>query len=528
MSMTPDILTAEQAVALIGDGDSVLFGGFIGSVVPEELEVALGARYKKEQTPENITVIYAAGQGDGKTRALNHIAQQGLVAKVIGGHWGLVPGLQSLAIDNQIQAYNLPQGVISHLCRDISAGKPGTLSKIGLGTFVDPRLEGGRVNSVTTEDIVEVMDFMGEEYLFYHRFPLDFALLRGTTADEDGNITMQDEALTICNQVAAAACHNSGGKVIVQVKEIVPRGELHPQMVKIPGIYVDVVVVNSNPDLHMQTYDAYLDERKVMQAPRDVSLAVEVSHRSLDARRIIARRAAQELRPEMIVNFGIGAPEEVANVACAEGIDDYYTATIEAGAIGGAPAGGLSFGTSVYPQAIVSQDYQFDFYDGGGLDQAFLGMAQADTEGNINVSRFGDRIAGCGGFINISQNAKEVIYCGTFTTRGLEVSVEDAHLRIIQEGRQQKFLNQVEQTTFSGKQALRRGQRVLYVTERAVFSLSDRGLTLEELAPGMDFERDILAQMAFRPVISSNLKEMDAAIFREGSLGLKQGLKQPA
>ncbi len=528
MAKTPDILTAQQAVALINDGDSVLFGGFIGSVVPEELEVALGARYREQQSPQNITVIYAAGQGDGKTRALNHIAQEGLVAKVIGGHWGLVPGLQKLAIDNRIQAYNLPQGVISHLCRDISAGKPGTLTRVGLGTFVDPRVEGGRVNEVTTEDIVEVVDFRGEEYLFYKKFPLNIALLRGTSADEDGNITMQDEALTICNQVAAAACHNSGGKVIVQVKEILPRGALHPQMVKIPGIYVDVLVVNSDPELHMQTYDAYLDPRKVMQAPGELVLNPEELHRELDARRIIARRAAMELRPDSIVNFGIGAAEDVVNVACAEGIDSFYTATIEAGAIGGAPAGGLSFGTSIYPQAIVSQDYQFDFYDGGGLDQAFLGMAQADQQGNINVSRFGNRIAGCGGFINISQNAAEVIYCGTFTAKGLEVVVEAGELRIITEGQEQKFIPHVQQITFSGAHALRRGQRVLYVTERAVFGLTAKGLTLIEIAPGIDLEKDVLQQMAFRPEISEHLKLMEPLIFSDSSMGLKQRIEDTA
>ncbi len=525
MASAPEILTAQQAVALIGDGDSVLFGGFIGSVVPEELEVALGARFRREQAPENITVIYAAGQGDGKSRALNHIAQEGLVGKVIGGHWGLVPGLQKLAIENRIQAYNLPQGVISHLCRDISAGKPGSLTKVGLGTFVDPRVEGGRVNKVTTEDIVEVVDFRGEEYLFYKKFPLDFALLRGTTADEDGNITMQDEALTICNQVAAAACHNSGGKVIVQVKEIVARGKLTPQMVKIPGIYVDVVVVNSDPQLHMQTYDAYMDPRKVMQAPGSFALSAEELQRPLDARRIIARRAAMELKSDSIVNFGIGAAEDVVNVACLEGIDSVYTATIEAGAIGGAPAGGLSFGTSIYPQAIVSQDYQFDFYDGGGLDQAFLGMAQADQQGNINVSRFGSRITGCGGFINISQNAAEVIYCGTFTAQGLQVEVEEGRLRIVKEGLQQKFLAQVEQITFSGVHALQRGQRVLYVTERAVFSLTEKGLTLIEIAPGIDLETEVIKQMGFRPSIADDLKIMEPLIFSDSIMGLKERLQ---
>ena len=467
--MTVEIMTADQAIAMITDGAGVLFGGFVACVVPEELESALGKRFVETNSPQDLTVIYAAGQGDGKDRALNQIAHEGLVKKVIGGHWGLVPKLQKLAIENKIEAYNLPQGIISHLCRDISAGKPGTISKVGLRTFVDPRLEGGKINDVTTEDIVDLIELDDEEYLFYKKFPVDFALLRGTTADEDGNITMEDEALTICNQVAAAACHNSGGKVIVQVKQIVKRGELNPQLVKIPGIYVDVVVINSDQNLHMQTYDHYFDQRKVTQQSESQKPESKSPIQALDAKRIIARRAALELKKNAIVNFGIGAPEYVAEVARDEGFEEFYTATVEAGAIGGTPAGGLSFGTAIHPQAIVSQDYQFDFYDGGGLDQAFLGLAQADQFGNINVSKFGSRIAGCGGFINISQSAKEVIFCGTFTAQGLVVEVDNGKLKIVNEGQQKKFIDHVEQITYSGKYAWEKDQRVLYVTERAVF-----------------------------------------------------------
>ncbi len=511
--MTIEIMTADQAVATITDGAGVLFGGFVACVVPEELESALGRRFVETNSPQDLTVIYAAGQGDGKDRALNQIAREHLVKKVIGGHWGLVPKLQKLAIENKIEAYNLPQGIISHLCRDISAGKPGTISKVGLRTFVDPRLEGGKINDKTTKDIVDLITLDDEEYLFYKKFPVDFALLRGTTADEDGNITMEDEALTICNQVAAAACHNSGGKVIVQVKQIVKHGELNPQLVKIPGIYVDIVVVNSDQNLHMQTYDDYFDPRKVTQAKnkdhkQQKSLTVE-----LDAKWIIARRAALELKKSAIVNFGIGVPEYVAEVARDEGFEECYTATVEAGAIGGTPAGGLSFGTAIHPQAIVSQDYQFDFYDGGGLDQAFLGLAQADQFGNINVSKFGSRIAGCGGFINISQSAKEVIFCGTFTAQGLVVEVVDGKLKIISEGLQKKFIDHVEQITYSGKYAWGKDQRVLYVTERAVFSLNEKGLTLIEIAPGVDLEKDVISQMGFRPEISDSLTAMDQRIF---------------
>ncbi len=511
--MTIQTMSADQAVAMITDGASVLFGGFVACVVPEELEHALGKRFRDTNSPRDLTVIYAAGQGDGKDRALNQIAHEGLVKRVIGGHWGLVPKLQKLAIENKIEAYNLPQGIISHLCRDISAGKPGTISKVGLRTFVDPRIEGGKLNAITTEDMIEVIELDNEEYLFYKKFPVDFALLRGTTADEDGNITMEDEALTICNQVAAAACHNSGGKVIVQVKQIVKRGKLNPQLVKIPGIYVDAIVVNTDKEQHMQTYDHYFDQRKVTQQPGKQKLKQKSSEFILDAKWIIARRAALELKKGAIVNFGIGVPERVAEVAREEGLEDYYTATIEAGAIGGTPAGGMSFGTSIYPQAIVSQDYQFDFYDGGGLDQAFLGLAQADQFGNINVSKFGSRIAGCGGFINISQSAKQVVFCGTFNTQGLIIEISDGKLQIVHEGSQKKFIDHVEQITYSGEYASEKHQQVLYVTERAVFTLNENGLSLIEIAPGIDLERDVIDQMGFRPEISDSLKEMDKRIF---------------
>ncbi len=518
--MTVKSMTADQAIAMIKDGDSVLFGGFVACVVPEELEHALGKRFRENNSPRDITVIYAAGQGDGEKRALNQIAHEGLVKRVIGGHWGLVPKLQKLAIENKIEAYNLPQGIISHLCRDISAGKPGTISQVGLRTFVDPRIEGGKINDVTTEDIVDVIELDGKEYLFYKKFPIDFALLRGTTADEDGNITMEDEALTICNQVAASACHNSGGKVIVQVKQIVKRGELNPQLVKIPGIYVDTIVVNTDKNQHMQTYDNYFDPRKVTQLKDQNDKQEETNTEKLDARWIIARRAALELKKNAIVNFGIGVPEYVAEVARDEGFEAYYTATVEAGAIGGTPAGGLSFGTAIHPQAIVSQDYQFDFYDGGGLDQAFLGLAQADQFGNINVSKFGPKIAGCGGFINISQSAKEVIFCGTFTAQGISVVISAGKLIIETEGTQKKFLEQVEQITYSGNYAWESGQRVLYVTERAVFSLNEQGLILTEIAPGVDLEKDIIDQMSFRPTITPSLMEMDRKIFIPCRLGL--------
>lgn len=505
-------LTPEQAAQWIQDGQSVLLGGFIGSVVPEAIERAIGERFEHSGSPKDLTLLFAAGQGDGKSRAINHLAQQGLVKRAIGGHWGLVPKLQQLAVDNLIEAYNLPQGIISHLLRDTAAGKPGTISKVGLGTFVDPRIEGGKINSITQRDWVEVINLAGEEYLFYHKLPLDVAIIRGTTADENGNITMEDECLIVESLAAAQAARNNNGKVIVQVKRVVEAGMLDPHAVKIPGIFVDAVVVCEDPNEHMQTFACMMNPEFVGKGQRK-SLHVEEEQSSLDAKTIIARRAAMGLKANSILNLGIGAPEYIAKVAQQAGILDSFTLTVEPGAVGGIPASGLDFGASRFPDAIISQDQMFDFYDGGGIDQAFLGLAQCDVNGDINVSRFGSKIAGCGGFINITQNAKEVYFCGTFTAKGLGVVAEAGELVIKNEGAQHKFIQQVEQITFSAAQALKNNKPVLYITERAVFRLTEQGLELIEIAPGIDLTEDVLNQMSFQPKVSANLTLMDRAIF---------------
>ncbi|ALR18223.1 acyl CoA:acetate/3-ketoacid CoA transferase [Vibrio natriegens] len=510
-------LTAEQAAEWIEDGDAVLLGGFIGSVVPEAIERAIGERFRDTQSPRDLTLLFAAGQGDGQGRAINHLAEQGLVKCAIGGHWGLVPKLQQLAVDNLIQGYNLPQGIISHLLRDTAAGKLGTVSKVGLGTFVDPRLEGGKINQATSDDWVELIELGGEEHLFYHKLPVTVSILRGTTADENGNITMEDECLIVESLAAAQAARNNGGKVIVQVKQIVPAGKLDPHAVKIPGIFVDAVVVCEDPTEHMQTFATMMNPEFVGIENSDDDLTTSSSpstQSKLDAKTIIARRAAMELKPNSILNLGIGAPEYIAEVAKQAGILDQFTLTVEPGAVGGIPQSGLDFGASRLPQAIIGQDQMFDFYDGGGVDQAFLGLAQSDVTGNINVSRFGSKIAGCGGFINITQNAKQVYFCGTFTAQGLAVEVDNQAVNIVQEGKQKKFIKQVEQITFSAAQALSNNKPVMYITERAVFELSPSGLALIEIAPGVDLEKDILQQMEFTPVISPSLKVMPNAIFQ--------------
>jgi propionate CoA-transferase len=519
--MKNKVVTAEQAVALIRDRDIVGFSGFGGVGTPEALIVALEERFNSTGSPRDLTLIFPAGLGNGRNRGLNRLAHEGLLRRVIGGHWGLLPKLAEMAVENRIEAYNLPQGVISHLCREIAAGHPGVFTKVGIGTFVDPRQGGGKVNTRTTEDLVRVHELDGEEWLFYRAFPINVALLRATTADPSGNVTMEREALTLDNLAVATAAQNSGGLVIVQVERLAERGSLSPKQVVIPGVLVDCVVV-AESKRHMQTYGTAYDP--ALSGEMRVPLGSQPPL-PLDERKIIARRCAFELPLGGVVNLGIGVPEGVGAVANEEGLTPHITLTAEPGIIGGVPLGGANFGAALNSDAIIAQNQQFDFYDGGGLDLACLGMAQADRRGNVNVSRFGPKLAGSGGFINISQNAKELVFAGTFTAGGLEISVADNRLRILTEGKVPKFVDTVEQITFNGDVAVRTGKTVLYVTERCVFRLTPEGLELIEVAPGVDIDRDILAHMAFRPLVRSP-REMERRIFGPDPMGLEDTLLQ--
>ena len=514
------IIEAEDAVAVIHDGDVIASAGYGGNGTPDQLFVALEQRFLATGTPRDLTLVFAGGQGDMQEKGLNRLGHTGLLKRVIGGHFGLIPRIEKLAVANEIEAYNLPEGILTHLYRDIGAGKPGTLSPVGLGTYIDPRHGGGRMNTRTTEDIVRVLEIDGSEYLFFKAFPIKVALIRGTTADPDGNVTAEREALTLENLALAIAARNSGGIVIAQVERIAAEGSLDARRVQVPGVLVDCVVL-AEPEHHMQTYGtqfspAFAGELRVPQK--------KMQPVALSERKLIARRAALELSPNCVINVGVGTvPDQVPLVAGEERVQDLITLTVDPGVMGGVPMSGLDFGAAINYQAVIDHCSAFDFIDGGGLDAAFLGFGECDAQGNVNASRFGARIPGCGGFINISQNARKIVFVGTFTSGGLDVAIEDGRVRIVKEGKFPKFVTAIGQTTFSADYARQRRQEVLYVTERCVFRLRDGGLTLTEVAPGIDVERDIVALMPFRPAIEGP-RTMDEAIFRPQPMGLRERL----
>ena len=515
--MLERIVTAAEAADLIKDGDTVIVGGSAGMGVAESVLVAMEKQFLDAQRPCDLTIIHTTGVGAVTDRGLNRLVHKGLVKRVIGGNYGLqLPFMKELIVTNEIEAYNLPQGVLCQLYRAMAAKQPGVVTHVGLHTYMDPRQEGGRMNDKTTEDLIEVVELAGREWLFYRAPIANVALVRGTTADEDGNVSMEHEATTLEALSIAQAVHNAGGTVVCQVKRLARRGSLHPQMVRIPGFLIDAFVVD--PD-QWQNYAEPFDPSLCGELKRPLAT---LTPDPLSARRVIARRAAIELSQGSVFNLGVGVSAAIPNVIAEEGMEDLVTLTVEAGVVGGIPGEGLYFGSAYNPRAIIDQASMFDFYAGGGLDVAFVSFAEVDGDGNVNVTRFGNRNDGAGGFIEITQNAKRIVFSGTLTGGGLKVSIAEGEVRIEQEGSIRKFVPQVNQISYNGRLGQERGQETMFISERAVLCMSGEGLMVTEIAPGARLREDVLDQLGFEPKVSPDLRPMDGRIFRHGTMGLRQ------
>jgi propionate CoA-transferase len=502
------VVDFSSAVQLVRDGDTLLIGGSGGGhAVPEKLIASLAERFHAAASPRGITLLHPVGLGDMASQGVDRLAHAGLLKRIVTGALVNTPAIQKMTRRDELETYTLPQGSLSQLMREMASGRPGLISHVGLHTFVDPRYGGGRQSPSAREDLVELIEFAGREWLFFKPMHVDIAFLRGTTADEDGNISMEQEAVFGEMLSMAQATRRCGGVVIVQVARLAKRGTLPPKQVKIPGMLVDLVVVDPE---QRQTYrtaysPAYAGELRVPIS--------SIPSLPFDSRKVIARRAAMELFPGAVCNLGAGVSTGIANFAAEEGFLPDIVLTNEQGLIGGAPASGVDAGAAINYDAIVDQPYQFDFYDGGGLDLAFLSFAQVDSQGSVNVSRFGEKVIGVGGFQNIAQNAKTIIFSGTFTAGRQEISWQDGEISIQLDGTHIKFVEKLDQVSYSGMHAQSVGQRALYITERAVFQRGSQGLELIEIAPGVNLERDVLAKMGFRPAIAHELRIMDQRLF---------------
>ena len=519
----PEFITAKEAVDRIKSGSTICTIGMTLVSACESILKELENRFLETGSPNQLTYMHTCGQSDRKAGAVFHLAHEGLTKRIIGGHWGLCPKMMELISANKVEAYNLPQGQMANMFHSMALREPGKISKVGLGTFIDPRIEGGKMNDRTKplEDIVDVVEIDGEEYLRYREIPIDTLLIRGTYADENGNISTQEEAMVLELLPAVMATKRFGGQVICQVKKVVKAGTISPKEVVVPGVLVDAVVVCEEPEEnHRQTSSWNYDPAYSGQAWAPESKTEPIP---LNVRKVIGRRAMMELEPDVVINVGTGIPNDVIGAIIAEeNISDDVTITVESGIYGGVPAGGIDFGISRNAQALIPHDRQFEYYNGAGIDFTFMGAGEMDQEGNVNATRMGDKAPGAGGFIDITARAKNVIFCSTFTGKGLKVEFDENGLRIVEEGKIRKMVKAVQQISYNGKIAGDTGQNMVYVTERAVFKLTPEGPMLVEIAKGVDIQKDILDQMDFEPLIAKDLKYTDTRIYLETWGGLKE------
>lgn len=521
----PIFVSGAEAAAMIRDNSTVATIGMTLVSASETILKAVEKRFLETGSPRHLTLVHSCGQSD-RDRGIQHFAHEQMLSRIIGGHWGLQPRMMKLIAENKILAYCIPQGQFAQLYRSMAGGEPGKITKVGLGTFIDPRIDGGKMNEITKDapDIVEVVTIGGEEYMRYKPIPLDYCIIRGTYIDEHGNLSTEEEAMQLEVLSAVLACKKFGGKVIAQAKRKVAAGSLHCKRVTVPGIFIDAAVICDNPqEDHRQTHSFAFDPAYC----GDIKVPVEASERlPLTVRKLIGRRALMELSMDDVLNVGTGIPNDVVGpILAEEQVQNDVTITVESGIYGGIPMGGVDFGIAKNNFALLRHDDQFDYYNGAGVDVTFMGAGELDERGNVNATRLGPSPTGAGGFIDITTNAKHVVFCSTFTGKGLACSFEDRKLHINQEGQLIKCVKQLQQISYNGEIARKKGQKMHYVTERAVFELRPEGLTLTEIAPGIDLKTQVLDLMEFTPLIAEDLKEMDPAIFREdGAFGLKRYL----
>ncbi|RGZ01569.1 CoA-transferase [Clostridium sp. AM58-1XD] len=518
----PEFISAREAADMIADGSTLCTVGMTLVSASESVLKAIEEKFLETGKPENLTLFHTCGQSDRKD-GIAHLAHEGLITKVIGGHWGLCPPFMKMISENLLEAYNLPQGQMANMFHSMALREPGKLSQIGLGTFVDPRVEGGKMNARTKdkEDIVAIVTVDGEEYMQYKEVPIDTLIIRGTYADEAGNISTDEEAMVLEVLPAVMAAKRFGGKVICQVKHIVQTGTLDPKRVTVPGVLVDAVVVCEAPfEDHRQTSSWYYDPSYSGQTHAPLKKAASIP---LTVRKVIGRRATMLLNKDVMINVGTGIPNDVIGpILAEEGVQEDVMLTVESGIYGGVPAGGIDFGISCSPQALIPHDRQFEYYTGAGIDFTFMGAGEMDAQGNVNATKMGPVAAGAGGFVDITSTAKNVVFCSTFTGGGIKVDFDENGIKIQQEGRFKKLVKNVQQISYNGKMAVARGQNMFFVTERAVFRLTEKGPMLIEIAKGIDLEKDILANMEFLPLIAEDLKETPVSIYRDEAFGLKK------